>query len=234
MGGRISYLGGIVTNGLVLDLDAGKRDSYNRLGTTWSDLSGNRNNGTLTNFGSQTIWNGDNGGSIVFDGTNDYVVIPSFNFGSNAFTISYWLYKLDRTYKYIQDLGGNNTGAISLGPGTGGQLTANASINVYGGSKILSIGTELGSSWYPINQFFEITITRNGSVSLLYLNGSLIYTDTALGNFGGISTSKIGDYGGGGLNFNGRISNTKFYNRVLSSSEVQQNYNALKSRFNLS
>jgi hypothetical protein len=224
----------IVTNGLVLNLDAANIKSYPGSGTTWTDLSGNGNNGTLTPGVSGLTFSRDGGGSLVFDGTNDYVSIPSFNFGSNAFTISYWLYKLDRTYKYIQDLGGNNTGAISLGPGTGGQLTANASINVYGGSKILSIGTELGSSWYPINQFFEITITRNGSVSLLYLNGSLIYTDTALGNFGGISTSKIGDYGGGGLNFNGRISNTKFYNRVLSSTEVQQNYNALKSRFNLS
>jgi hypothetical protein len=233
MSGRISYYGGIVRNGLVLHLDAGKKDSYPRTGTLWGDLSGNGNNGTLTNFGSQTIWNGDNGGAIVFDGTNDYVSIPSFNFGSNAFSISYWLYKLDRTYKYVQDLGGNNTGALALGPGTGGQLTTNAAINVYGGSKILSIGTELGSSWYPINQFFEITITRNGSVSSLYLNGNLIYTDTASGTFGGNSTSKICAYGVGSFNFNGRVSTTKFYNRLLTSSEVLQNYNALKGRFNL-
>ena len=51
MSGRVSYLGGIVKDGLVLDLDAGKLDSYNRLGTTWNDISGNRNNGTLTNGG---------------------------------------------------------------------------------------------------------------------------------------------------------------------------------------
>jgi len=94
MSGRVSYLGGIVKDGLILDLDAGKLDSYNRLGTTWNDISGNRNNGTLTNFSSpspQTIWNGDNGGGIIFDGTNDYISsFPQQISDINSKTIEVW------------------------------------------------------------------------------------------------------------------------------------------------
>ena len=72
MAGRIAYYGGIVTNGLVLDLDAAKRDSYPGSGTTWNDISGNVNKGTLTN--GPTFDTGS-GGSLVFDGVDDYVEI---------------------------------------------------------------------------------------------------------------------------------------------------------------
>ena len=70
MAGRIAYYGNIVKDGLVLDLDAAKKDSYPGTGTAWNDISGNRNNGTLTNG---PTFNSSNGGSIVFDGTNDYI-----------------------------------------------------------------------------------------------------------------------------------------------------------------
>ena len=66
----------IVNNGLILALDAADNNSYSGSGTTWSDLSGNNNTGTLTNgptFGST------NGGTIVFDGTNDYAEITTRN-----------------------------------------------------------------------------------------------------------------------------------------------------------
>jgi len=73
----------IVTDGLILALDAGNRFSYPGSGTTWSDLSGNGYNGTLIN--GPTFSNG----AIVFDGTDDYVLI------NNGFTNlfknkSYW------------------------------------------------------------------------------------------------------------------------------------------------
>jgi hypothetical protein len=59
----------LVQNGLVLALDAADKNSYRGTGTTWSDLSGNNNTGTLTNG---PTFNGGNGGSIVFDGVDDY------------------------------------------------------------------------------------------------------------------------------------------------------------------
>ena len=60
----------IVSNGLVLCLDAANKRSYPGTGTTWTDLSGNSNNGTLTNG---PTFSAGNMGSILFDGTNDYV-----------------------------------------------------------------------------------------------------------------------------------------------------------------
>ena len=76
MAGRIAYYGNIVKDGLVLDLDAAKRDSYPGSGTFWKDISGGGGNGTLIN--GPTFSSG-NGGSIVFDGVDDYVNIPNNN-----------------------------------------------------------------------------------------------------------------------------------------------------------
>ena len=126
-----------------------------------------------------------------------------------------------------------NVGAIILGPGNGGAVTANAGITVYGGAKILSIGMELGTNWYPINKFFNLVVVRNNPNSYLYLNGNLIFTDTPIGTFGSSYNAIIGDWGGriGDYAYNGKISNTCFYNRALTQLEITQNYNALKGRF---
>lgn len=62
----------IVTDGLVLYLDAANTKSYPGSGTTWNDLSGNGNNGTLING---YIFNSIGNGNLVFDGSNDYVNI---------------------------------------------------------------------------------------------------------------------------------------------------------------
>ena len=73
----LSHSPRIVTDGLVFCVDAGDKMSYPGAGTTWTDLSKNRNNGTLTNG---PTFNSANGGSIVFDGTNDYANMSNFNF----------------------------------------------------------------------------------------------------------------------------------------------------------
>jgi hypothetical protein len=65
----LSHSPSIVTDGLVLCLDAGNPKSYPGSGTTWTDLSGNGNNGTLVNG---VGYSGDNLGSLSFDGVNDY------------------------------------------------------------------------------------------------------------------------------------------------------------------
>jgi hypothetical protein len=93
MAGRIAYYGVIVSNCLVLSLDAAKRDSYPGTGTTWNDISGNRNNGTLTNG---PTFNSGNGGSIVFDGTNDYVQ-TNYDAALTDFTACVWFKVPDST-----------------------------------------------------------------------------------------------------------------------------------------
>ena len=69
------YAPRIVTDGLVLCLDAGNRKSYPGSGTSWVDMSGNNNTGTLTNG---PTFGGGNGGSIVFDGVNDFVNFSNY------------------------------------------------------------------------------------------------------------------------------------------------------------
>ena len=82
----------IVTNGLKLYLDAAQLRSYPTTGVTWTDVSGNTNNGTLNNFG--TPYSSTGGGSINFDGTNDYVNCgnaSSLDITGNTLTLSAWV-----------------------------------------------------------------------------------------------------------------------------------------------
>jgi hypothetical protein len=78
-----------VNTELVVCLDAGNLKSYVGSGTTWNDLTKNGRNGTLTNG---PTFSGANGGTIVFDGTNDYVAVtPMYNFAtSNQLTAIIW------------------------------------------------------------------------------------------------------------------------------------------------
>jgi hypothetical protein len=85
----IGYGPRVVTDGLVLALDAADTNSYPGSGTTWNDLSGNGNTGTLTNG---PTYSSDNGGSIVFDGTNDYVPLVNNLGDPQQFTIEFWAY----------------------------------------------------------------------------------------------------------------------------------------------
>ncbi len=93
--------GSIVQSGLVLNLDAGNTNSYPGSGTAWTDLSGNGNNGTLTNG---PTYSSDDGGAIVFDGTNDYATIDPQNSttnglyfgGATSISVSTWV-KINNT-----------------------------------------------------------------------------------------------------------------------------------------
>jgi hypothetical protein len=93
MATRYNYTGGIVTNGLVLNLDAAKTDSYPGTGTTWRDISGNNNNGTLTN--GPTFSGIGKQASIVFDGVDDYAFFNTDLRSLTSITINVWLKPID-------------------------------------------------------------------------------------------------------------------------------------------
>lgn len=218
--------GRIVTSGLVLSLDAADRNSYVSGSTTWFDLSGNGNNGTLTNG---PLFTGSNGGSIVFDGVNDYVTIPtspSINL-STTITITV-LFKMS-TWK------GSNI--IQ----TGGQGAIFWIDNYYfsgGGSICWARQTSLPGQYLKsitqftnkVGEWISIAGTYDGTTLKFYYNGVL---DTSLvTSVTFVNTEfKIGT-GDDGY-FQGNIANIQVYNRVLSAQEVKQNYDAMKSRFNL-
>jgi hypothetical protein len=218
----------IITNGLVLYLDAANRNSYPGTGTTWTDLSGNNNNGTLTNG---PTFNASNMGSIVFDGTNDYIYRSSLNnFNSSTYTILLW-------GKFVSVSSSGilfNLGRSSGDADTEAQLYYNNSRLVYwdyAGS--IAFNFIQSSGTLSTNVYQYLGFTKNSTNGTFYINGYSSGTGTAAFD-ANISTNDftIGADIRDSINYvNGNISQFLLYNRVLTASEVLQNYNDTKSRF---
>jgi hypothetical protein len=240
----------IITDGLVLNLDAGFTPSYPTTGTTWYDVSSSGNNGTLTNG---PAFNTGSGGSIEFDGTDDYV-LTSLNAASfSSLNMSLGLWFNTNTIK-------NNTFALLAGARAGndsyqplgffietrnswaGNYSSNpgiVAISNYSRYAKSAPNSIANNTWYYVVQTATETETK------LYINGSLVNTTTenttlytsipyyfgigSYGNFGTYpgSTQYSGNYS------NQKITAAQIYNRSLSDAEVLQNYNATKSRFGL-
>tara|TARA_R110002020_G_scaffold10873_7_gene41318 strand:+ start:2529 stop:3212 length:684 start_codon:yes stop_codon:yes gene_type:complete len=216
-------------DGLVLALDAGNTKSYPGSGTSWSDISGQGNNGTLTNG---PTYSSDNGGSIVFDGTNDYIDVSgteSFNAPlSINFTLSIWMYPTKT---------GNWQGVFTKNRSTGTQVglflsSSNEFVFGFSGSG----GNLIGSS-FSTNTWYHVVLVQAANTSRkIYINGSLDVTKTS--TFGttssGSETFRLGQASGVNEYFGGRISNASIYNnKALTASEVKQNYNAFRGRFGI-
>jgi hypothetical protein len=213
----------IVTNGLVLNLDAGWASSYPGSGTVWTDLSGNGDNGTLYN-GVGFSTNG--GGSLNFDGSDDYVETTNTNSLGN-FTAEVWFYPTAVQF--------NAAAVIStLYPGT--NSTVNYAINWDGG--IFRAGFFNGN-WHQftipnpvLNQWNHYVLTYNGSIMIAYSGsavqiGSLVTSETAAGG----GPTRIGRRWDLADEFLGQIAIARVYNRALSTAEIQRNYDIDKTRF---
>jgi len=218
---------GIVTDGLVLWLDAGISPSYAGTGTAWKDLSGNGNNGTLTNG---PTYNNSNGGSIVFDGTNDYVTRPSATLNLSAGVSMELVFRSTDLNSRAQGCMQFNTGLeyIDFYCGESGNLRWETWVPVRtAGGAIYSPSILSNNTWYHAVGTFV-----NGS-SILYINGANVAS--ASQTPGTLSSSYtadiiIGQYAG---YMSGSVGIARIYNRALTAAEVAQNFNALKSRFGL-
>jgi hypothetical protein len=222
---------GIVTDGLILNVDAGFTPSYPKNGTTWYNLNGSIN-GSLTNG---PTFSSDNGGSIVFDGTNDQVTFSSFSSNPSQITCDTW-FKVDTS---------NITGSLVAGwiMGIEGQFriiydttglfwVCRPSNSVWYGTGT-SVNYSYGSSISDI--WFNVTGTYNGSYNSIYINGTLQSTGATISgtvnltnNFvigRGVSPNVAFQKGNGAV--------YRIYNRALSDSEILQNFNAQKGRFGL-
>jgi hypothetical protein len=217
-------------NGLVLCLDAGNTKSYPGSGTTWTDLSGSGNNGTLTNG---PTYSSANGGSIVFDGVDDYVVTGNSGItGNQSWSLSIWV------SVNILENGAGRQGWI-IWKGASSQNTNELiSIGVSGGKvEVAHWSNDTVFSNSPINfgSFQNITVTFNGSQELIYINS--VNTDsksTSLNVTNGAWYFASAAGAAGTTNFlNYNIASAQIYNRALSAAEVSQNYNALRSRYGL-
>lgn len=219
----------LVTDGLVLNLDAGDPRSYPGSGLTWTDLSGNGNTGTFGAGSSAPTYSNANGGSIVFDGSDDYITLPSnTSISSSQITIEAWALHTNssQTTSFIGGYG--DTGNQGYWLGKNGS-TWGFSIGA-GGSNYY----QLAGSTYSSNTVVHLIGTFDGSIMKFYMNGIL---STTYGVSGNISYSGVIPYIGQitGLSTNrywtGSIYAFRIYNRALSAAEVAQNYDALKVRY---
>jgi len=225
----MSAFGGpnIITDGLVLNLDAGNIKSYPESGTTWFDKSGNGNDGTLTNgptFDSGSL------GSIVFDGVDDYVTgsnSDNFAFGTGDFTVMYWM--------YINAFSGTGTPTfVDLRTNTSNgysDYVQNNQFKLYwdSGDRYISTGSILAGSWY------NVAVARQSTTVSVYFNGSLDGTVSNSYNLTGNGFRVARNINTAGTSYlNGKISSVLIYKgKALSPQEVTQNYNATKTRFGL-
>jgi hypothetical protein len=224
----------IVTDGLVLALDAGNTKSYVSGSTTWFDKSGFSNNGTLVNG---PTFNTESLGSIVFDGANDYVNCSSLNINYSAsFTVNTW-FKL-ATINRSNTIIGSGDGEV--GPYYYWMINVQSDNFLQfrgfnGSNKNISYNTPLTS-----NLWYCTTLTYNSGNCILYLNGTNVASGTVLTlNNPNASYTRLGyntwaGAGPGVSNYlSGNIPTTQIYNRVLTQAEITQNFNALRGRFGI-
>jgi hypothetical protein len=231
------YLG-LVSDNLVLNIDAGWYPSYSGSGTTWKDIKGT-NNGTLING---PTFSTDGGGSIVFDGIDDRSTFPTssdFAFGSGNLSIEVWYKRINRFDPYPRicqfGTGWNNSQCWAFLDGHAVWGSTKFSVHIFAQngntSNLLTSNTTVSSdTWY------YLVLTRNSSLWTLYVNSSVDKTATWAGQpDNGISnTFQIAGAAYGNDDFsNSKITNLRLYKRVLTSDEVLQNYNATKGRFGL-
>jgi len=216
----------IIQRGLNLYLDASNTASYAGSGTSWYDLSGNVNNGVLTNG---PTYDSNNGGSITLDGVNDNIIIPAKSIPTGTqITFCVWNYGYVRQSSSIieaRDSTGNRTINVHLTWGDG---------NIYfdcGGDRLYQYASD--SDFYGWRYWCFTKNTTTGMMGI-YRNGILWASST--GNVGTIVTTttvRIGSYAIDTTFHPGKVGNVKIYNRELSSSEILQNYNIQKARFGL-
>ncbi len=211
----ISYNTSIVTAGLVCYLDAANPKSYSGSGTTWADLSGTGNNGTLTNG---PTFSSVNGGVIVLDGVNDYIDIP-LNMTNQSYTImgaARYVVVGGRTFSAR-----NNNWLMGHWAGT--------TQNYYSEGWVTGAGSGgLDTSW----RVYAATGNYASDSWALYVNGDLNAGPNTNGT-NGPNGFAIGSYAAGSEFSNSHISNLLVYNRVLSAAEIAQNFNALRGRYGL-
>lgn len=219
----INYNPKIVTNNLVLCLDAANSKSYPGSGTVWTDLSGNGNHGTLTNG---PTFSSDNKGSIVFDGVNDYISIPS-NYSwrmISSSTICFWS-NLSSSAGY--------TIAYNKGGWEGYLLTAkSATYSGQAGSNDFDYsGSATLNTWY----FSTFVVNRESGFYYFYRNGTLL-SSGAITHPGQPSQGilYIGARGGVPDNFASmKFSTLGFYTKALSAAEIKQNFEATRGRYGI-
>ena len=220
----------IVTDGLILHLDAANTQSYPGSGTTWTDISGKNNSPTLING---PTFNSDNMGSIVLDGTDDMVEFsPDGTITSNTVVLSgsytaSFLFFSSQTGSNPQQMWLCEQNFGSVGFSLHRYLTGNVCIRTVGGNRYswsCTYNTEIK------NKLCFLDFVSNGTNIEFFLNnvsqGSITPNNVTL-NVNRLGSNRPNQ------ELDARFYNVRFYDRALTRSEIRQNYNALRGRFGI-
>lgn len=226
----LTHSAGIVTDGLVLCLDAGNPRSYPQTGSIWFDISGNNNHGTNSNMTYST----NNNGYFTFNGSTSVSIIPnspSLN-PTTGLTIESWVYFIANSADFIFEKGNVNTQYSLFSHGTDIVFRT-----FHSGEGNYHSQTQSKSSVGLVNNTWShIVGSWDGTTKRIYINGELKNsvakggdlitrtTGAAVGRFGGTST---------GYYFDGNIAKINLYSKGLSALEIQQNFNATRGRFGI-
>ena len=223
---------GLVTNGLVVYLNAISPNSYPGTGTSWTDLSNNGNNSTLINGPTY----GD--GGIIFDGVNDYATIPAFP--STPYCLDFWVYNNTQVTNNDSSIGGpgaqpyqtlfRNLTDLQLSLGGWSSAMSNETLHILSGGKYTYINQTV-----PVG-YHNWVYNWNGSNYEIWVDG--VKKTSIAGSSGHAtlsqqtSTSYIA-YNAGSYYFYGNIYSIKIYGSQLTDRQVLQNFNTLRGKFGI-
>ena len=212
---------------LVAEYDAADKNSYVSGSTSWYDLSGGSNTGTLI---SGSAYSGSNGGSVFFDGVNDYVSVATSGLVSSVISMDIW-FNVNSSKQYSALIGSNVTEKYEMIIKAGGAIEVSLSTNNYMQyNNILSLNT-----WTNI-----VVTAESGTQWKMYKNGVDLGSPTTYTGTWQVSGASISNFDLGRIRndvatfaYSGNISTVKIYNRALTATEILQNYNTQKARFGL-
>ena len=242
----------IVTDGLILCLDAANKRSYPGAGTTWTDLTANKNNGTLTN---SPTFSRNNGGRFSFDGSNDYCEFAEnekYNFQpTQPFSVFCWMIK---SGSYAAVLANMKSSSPYQGWDIWNEDSTHISMHLissWNGKNAIKLRVDY-TDQQSIKYFgyaYDGSCPANNTDTLnsvnFYVDGELYTTGKEVADGAGSfdSTSETISYPAGqkfriGSRYTGQYGPSNLfavhiYNKALTANEVQQNYNATKARFGL-
>jgi hypothetical protein len=229
--GKTVFGPNVVTDNMVLYLDAGNTKSYPGSGTSWKNIRGSSGNGTLSNG---PTYSSDGGGSIIFDGVDDLLTVSNQSFASatgSSYTIGIWFKRNNTTpvnFDNVFLIGAGGTADarnwLAMDNNNNGQLALNYYIGAGKDYYITLDSNQNTTAWHYAVQ----VIDKSTSKMLGYYDGSY-KSDISID---GSAYTATGPFYVAGANYADiTVSQVQIYSRALSASEILQNYNSVKRRF---
>tara|TARA_R110000803_G_scaffold197881_1_gene261514 strand:- start:906 stop:1619 length:714 start_codon:yes stop_codon:yes gene_type:complete len=237
MATHYNFTGNIVTDGLVLNLDATKKQSYPGSGNAWYDLSGNGNHGVLSGASVQDAGTAAQG--IAFDGSDDKVTIPADSTlrPTTALTMEAWVYLNSYAASWYTVMQAPQSNSAHSTPyfdwGLYIHSTGGLHARIDGESDNLSAGT---TTKVQTATWTQVAITWTGGTNEYYIQGQPVQTKsitTTSITYDNNTDVLLGINAGNTEDLNGNLTAVRLYSKALTASEILQNYNALKGRYGL-